>query len=267
MQLGIENFLSKLDNLATISPVAVELIHKLANIDTPREEITKLTESDEVIYTNLFKYMRSAALALPSYPTNTQQAIEVIGQYGLRNLIFIISARAVFLNLQLWQKSLLIAFLAKRIAEEHNYTQAKSSDIYIAALMCNFGQMLLKTFYPSEYSKIAEEITYTELLKNEKAIFGIDSLELSYEISKNYQLPSTIINLINGQRSISKKQNLTQENAIIYIAQLIAYNECMDYNDLEEAINKNLFELYNLDASKLNLNLLNNCKDLANSFN
>ncbi len=266
MQLSTEKFLEKLDNLATISPVAVELIHKLADIHTSREEIVNLTERDEVIYANLFKYIKSAAFIWPHYPNNTQQAIEVLGQHGLRDLIFMITARGVFLDLKLWQKSLLMAFLAKSIAEKHNYDLEYSSDIYISTLMCNFGQMIFKTFYQQEYSKIREGISYADLLIEEKCIFGLNSLDLSYEIAKSYQLPINIINLINSQRLALYDPNFLQGNAIIYTAQSIINNECLDYEDIEEAIDKDLLQLHKLETVNIDTALLKQCKNLANAF-
>ncbi len=266
MPLSTEKFLEKLDNLATISPVAVELIHKLADLNTSREEIVRLTESDEVIYANLFKYIQSASFTLPSYPSNTQQAIEILGQYGLRNLIFMITARGIFLNLALWQRSLLIALLSKLIAERLGYDPAHASNVYISALMSNFGQMIFKTFYSQEYSKIPEEISYSDLLIEEKKTFGINSLELSYEIAKAYKMPSTIIDLISSQRLAFNDSKFLQENAIIYAAQSLINNECLDYNDIEETLDKDLFKLYGLEAIQIDPDLLKECKKLASAF-
>lgn len=266
MQLDTENFLKKLDDLATISPIAVELINKLGDINTTRDEIVKLTESDEVIYANLFKYIKSATLSLAKPPVNTQQAIEVLGQHGLRDLIFVVTAKKVFLNLDLWQKSLLAAFLAKTIAERHDYDPRYVSDIYIAVLMCNFGQMIFKTFYQEKYSEINQESTYADLLKEEKRIFGITSIELSCEIARVYQMPSAVLRLIASQRLSLSDENFSQVNAIIYTALSLVHDECLDFQDIEEAIDFNLLDKHKLNILEFDSRLLNQCKKLAKSL-
>ncbi len=267
MQLTTENFLAKLDDLATISPVAVELIHKLGDIDTPRQEIVKLTESDEVIYANLFKYIKSATFSFRAHPSGTQHAIEILGQHGLRDLIFVITARKVFLNLGLWQKSLLSAFFAKAIAERHGYDPRYASDIYIATLMCNFGQMVFKTFYPQQYSEIKLDIPYLELLAEEKRIFGINSLDLSCEIAKTYKMPTAIIQIIASQGLPLTDSNFSQVNTIIYTALSIVNAECLDYHDIEETIDRNLLKAHKLEALEFNSWLIFECKKLAEAFN
>ncbi len=104
-QKQAEKYLKHLSDLATISPVAVELISKVEDINVSRDEIAQLVKKDDVLYTNVFKLVNSAALGLPRRVQNILEAINIIGMFQLRSLTFMIAAKKVFVDLDLWYKS------------------------------------------------------------------------------------------------------------------------------------------------------------------
>ncbi len=266
------DLLDKLNDLATISPIAIELINKIGQPDTSREEIARLVENDEVIYANVFKYTKSAAMGLVRVPETINEAIDILGGHGLLNLIFIIAAKRVFLNLQLWQKSLYTAHLAKNIAEQLNYDSKQTSDVYIATLMHFMGLLVFKTFYTADYRAIEQmQIQnindYNQVNKAEREVFGLSGAELSYEIGISYKLPDRINNILKTQTYDWQASEFTQDNAIILSARLISDLECTDQKDLDEALDITFLSRFGLEAisldSKFFTNLEKNISELA----
>jgi HD-like signal output (HDOD) protein len=237
-QKQAEKYLKHLSDLATISPVAVELISKVEDINVSRDEIALLVKKDDVLYTNVFKLVNSAALGLSRRVQNILEAINVIGMFQLRSLTFMIAAKKVFVDLELWYKSVFLAYSAERIALELGLSQNFQSDVYISGLMMSSGQLIFKMFYRDQYKDIDKILNYQERLKAEKKIFGISSIELSCEIIKNYGLPETIYSILSKQDLDWDDEEFGLANAVLELARILAEidSKNMDEFELRRAI-------------------------------
>lgn len=232
-QKQAEKYLKHLSDLATISPVAVELISKVEDINVSRDEIALLVKKDDVLYTNVFKLVNSAALGLPRRVQNILEAINVIGMFQLRSLTFMIAAKKVFVDLELWYKSVFLAYTAERIALELGLNQNFQSDVYISGLMMSSGQLIFKMFYRDKYAGIDQILNYQERLKAEKKIFGISSIELSCEIIKSYGLPETIYSILSKQALDWQDEEFSLANAVLELARILAEIDSKDMDEFE----------------------------------
>ena len=232
-QKQAEKYLKHLSDLATISPVAVELISKVEDINVSRDEIALLVKKDDVLYTNVFKLVNSAALGLPRRVQNILEAINVIGMFQLRSLTFMIAAKKVFVDLELWYKSVFLAYTAERIALELGLNQNFQSDVYISGLMMSSGQLIFKMFYRDKYAGIDQILNYQERLKAEKKIFGISSIELSCEIIKSYGLPETIYSILSKQFLDWQDEEFSLANAVLELARILAEIDSKDMDEFE----------------------------------
>ena len=232
-QKQAEKYLKHLSDLATISPVAVELISKVEDINVSRDEIALLVKKDDVLYTNVFKLVNSAALGLSRRVQNILEAINVIGMFQLRSLTFMIAAKKVFVDLELWYKSVFLAYSAERIALELGLSQNFQSDVYISGLMMSSGQLIFKMFYRDKYKDIDKILNYQERLKAEKKIFGISSIELSCEIIKNYGLPETIYSILSKQDLDWDDEEFGLANAVLELARILAEIDSKDMDEFE----------------------------------
>jgi len=232
-QKQAEKYLKHLSDLATISPVAVELISKVEDINVSRDEIALLVKKDDVLYTNVFKLVNSAALGLSRRVQNILEAINVIGMFQLRSLTFMIAAKKVFVDLELWYKSVFLAYSAERIALELGLSQNFQSDVYISGLMMSSGQLIFKMFYRDKYKDIDKILNYQERLKAEKKIFGISSIELSCEIIKNYGLPETIYSILSKQDLDWHDEEFGLANAVLELARILAEIDSKDMDEFE----------------------------------
>lgn len=232
-QKQAEKYLKHLSDLATISPVAVELISKVEDVNVSRDEIALLVKKDDVLYTNVFKLVNSAALGLSRRVQNILEAINVIGMFQLRSLTFMIAAKKVFVDLELWYKSVFLAYSAERIALELGLSQNFQSDVYISGLMMSSGQLIFKMFYRDQYKDIDKILNYQERLKAEKKIFGISSIELSCEIIKNYGLPETIYSILSKQDLDWHDEEFGLANAVLELARILAEIDSKDMDEFE----------------------------------
>lgn len=248
---AIDKYLKHLADLATISPVAVELITKVEDINASRDDIARLVKKDDVLYSNVFKLVNSAALGLARRPKNILEAINVIGMFQLRSLTFMIAAKKVFVDLELWYKSVFIAYTAENIAKQLGKNQNFQSDIYIAGLMLSVGELIFRMFYRDEYEDLLAITDYRQRLEEEKKIFEVSSLELSCEVVKNYGLPDALAGILQAQTHDWQSKEFKQENAILELARALSGLDPKALSDQDlivGAINDRMLEKFSLDT-------------------
>lgn len=88
-----------------------------------------------------------------------------------------------------WNQSLLMASAAKEFGVPRKLGQA--GELFTVGLLAQVGQLALATAYADEYSElIAQELSPAELSQREKAIAGVDHLELSVALMEHWGIPS-----------------------------------------------------------------------------
>ncbi len=209
--------INELDALSVLSPVAIEVFNILDRPQTSIAEIAELILLDQVLYANIMKYTNSAAFAVRRNINTLEESLNYLGLYGLRDLIFFIAARKIFFCPDNWYTNVFRAFCAKKLAQRMGLQLNEVSNIYIAALMYDFG--------------------------------GVD---LSYQILSNYNLPKTILNIIKTQSLHWEDTNYQLANSIIEMANQLAFLEFVDDYDIDELMTQPNYIKFNLKQIELN---------------
>lgn len=224
--------LKEIDVLSNLSPVLIEILNIIDSPQTSIGDISRLVCLDKVLYANVFKYVSSAAFAMRKAPQTIEEAINYLGLYGLRDLIFILAARKMFISASHWQSSVFIAFCAKRLAQKLNLKPAEVSNIYIAGLMYDIGSYVLSTRHKQKYSEVLEKEILFERFNLENQLFGTNSIQISYEILSSYDFPKPILSMIQSQELHYEDTDYKLSNAIIDIATQLGSIDAPDERDL-----------------------------------
>ncbi|MCE2929631.1 MAG: HDOD domain-containing protein [Candidatus Caenarcaniphilales bacterium] len=245
----ISDFVKHSNDLATISPAAVELINKINLPSTSKDEVARLVSKDEVLFANVFKVVNSAALSLVRRPKTIQEAVDILGTTQIRNLIFSVAAKRVVADTKLWYRSVFTALVAEKIAKEFKIDTDKCSDIYIAGLSQALGEMIFKTFYRHKYEQVEDIRPCKAREAKEIEIFGFSGTEVACAISRNFQLPESIVKILESQSLAWHDEKFTKVNAILDLAISLAEineDEIDDQESIDALINYpmlNRFEL------------------------
>jgi HD-like signal output (HDOD) protein len=266
---SINDFLKHSSELATISPAAVELINKINLSNVRRDEIARLVSADEILYANVFKYTNSAALGLAVRPKSVVEAIDILGINEVRNIVFSVAAKKVFVDLELWQKSIFTALTAQKIAKLLGLDSSAVSNLYIAGLMQSIGTLVFKTFYKQEYQEIELLPSYKDRCDLEKKVFGITNLALAYAIINDYGLPQPISEIIRTQVLDQEDPEFILENKIMDLAIRIA--DLSEEEQANQEVIDQLFEISGLPSRStkdlvLNPEFIEDLKNEAKSF-
>lgn len=266
---SLQDFLKHTSELATISPAAVELINKINLPSTRRDEIAKLVSSDEILFANIFKYTNSAALGLVRRPQTVIEAIDIIGLNEIRNLVFAVAAKKVFVDLDLWHQSVFTAFAAQDFAIKLKLKHEDISNIYIAGLMRSMGTLVFKMFYKDDYSKVKDIKNRKDRSEAEKKIFGIDNSMLAYEIVKDYGLPEAIVEIIKNQGNDWDSDSFDQRNAMIDLAISLSEIDKEDLEDqdiIDEAVNTEIMKKFELTDLVIDTAFLKEIHERTDNF-
>jgi len=266
---SLQDFLKHTSELATISPAAVELINKINLPSTRRDEIAKLVSTDEILFANIFKYTNSAALGLVRRPQTVIEAIDILGLNEIRNLVFAVAAKKVFVDLDLWHQSVFTAFTAQEFAKKIGLKQDDISNIYIAGLMRSMGTLIFKMFYKDDYSKVKDIKDRKERSDSERKIFGISNYDLAYEIVKDYGLPEAIVEIIKNQGDGWESDKFGQKNAMIDLAVSLSELSKGDLEDqdlIKEAMNSEMLTKFELNSLTVDTEFLKEIHERTDNF-
>lgn len=209
--------MNELDSLSFLSPAAIEILNIIDRPHTSLQAITDLILLDQVLYANIMKYTKSAAFTLRRSPITLEEAINYLGLYGLRDLIFFIAARRMSYYPDTWYQNVFRAFCAKKLAQKMGLEPKQVSNIYIAALMYDFG-----------------------------------GIELSYQILLDCNLPEVILNIIKTQSLDWQESNYQITNSLIDMANQLTFLEYADEYDLDELMSQPKYIKFNLRLTELN---------------
>jgi len=245
-----------LGNYPTLSPAIVEILSIVDRDDTSVEDVAALVAMDKVLYASLFKFVNSAAFGLRKQPNTVEEAINYLGLYGVKDLIFLLASRNFFSSPNDWEQSLFIAFVVKKLALRLGLNQKLASDIYMAGLVHDVGAMAFdKNLKKQHEEEINKEDLYLRLAA-EKGVFGLHSLELSYQILEASEVPKAVLDIISTQSLVHDHESYTLANSLIDLANDLFYVDLADRRDLDEVIESEKFKKIDFDKLKLDLKFL-----------
>ncbi len=214
----LEDINSRVEEMPSLSRIAIDLIKLIDNPRCTREEVRKLVSLDEVLYAQIFKYANSVAFSgARGAVTSLDRAIDVIGLNELKNVAFTAAARNMFHDKDLWSQSVFLAVASQYFAREVAMPRQVEDDIYIAGLLNTFGVLVFRTFYDADYKQFQSIQNYNERLEKEREFFGVNNLELAYLALRGCGLPETMLDMIYSQQFYGTDK-FERHNAIVEVA-------------------------------------------------
>lgn len=245
---NVDEIYKKASQLPAISTVLIELINIIDNPKTTKNQITELVNQDQVLCADIFKYLGSAEFSLSRKPNNINEAIDYLGLSRLKDLVFLISTRNMFLDVELWYESVFIANTARKFARLLNKSNDYCEEIYMAGLLFTLGKIAFKKFYREEFDQIDPELSINERIQLEEQFFGLNFIDLSYKLLEFSGLPPKTLLIIKNQQLSYEAEAYNSQNLLLdYAYNLVKLEYAGDYEIEEKKPDLRLLELYSLD--------------------
>lgn len=219
-----------LDKLLANAPTLPNVVSKMMMLDKDGddyyEDVLSLASEDPFIAAKIIHLANSAANAGRSKIETLTQAVVRVGVNQVSSLITSISLTKSFKPTQqshhnLWLRSLQMALTATRIAQ---LNKVNGEQAYLAGLLHEIGRFILMATDVEKFNNLPEELIKTspELVTQEMALFGFNSVDVTIHILKTWQIPNTISHAIIGHLLTTVTDPANQAELILSMPELEA---------------------------------------------
>lgn len=176
-------------------------VNELIDCPDPRPaDLVEVILCDPALAARLLRLVNSAYYALP-YPVETvSQAIGLIGQRELRDLVMATSAVSLFKGLppeqvnmeQFWFHSIACGIAARELAWRCHLTEGER--LFLAGLLHGVGKLIFYSQCADRYREVLQRVEREglESIVAERQVFGFTYADLSAALLKNWRFPERL---------------------------------------------------------------------------
>lgn len=224
----VEQILSRVDRLPTLSPVAARLLRMGEGDEAGLNEVVPLVESDAPLSAAVLGLCRRSDKGLGEKITTVRRAVVMLGFSALRSLVLSVSvyetlggrehAQSRFdddgeiggLNTGggadgrgidrrgLWKHLVATASGAELIAKEHKGLGVRSDEAFTAGLLHGLGRLALELALPRAYGRVAQvaEERRSASAVVERQTLGVDHHTAGRRLAERWGLPHGVVETI-----------------------------------------------------------------------
>lgn len=255
MKVSVDEVVSNIQCLPSMPAVVMEV---LESIDQEAVNINQLTRKillDQALTAKILRYANSSFYRTQTQVTTIQQAINLIGISGVRNLIMTTMLQFSFPEVHckgfnfavFWHHSIAAAVCAKAIARN---LQLNQDYAYTAGLLHDIGRLVLVTRFTKQYESAlayrAEQDCY--LLEAERVVLETDHPTVGQMLGAHWNFSKGIQNAIAKHHEPDIEVG-DQVAAVVHVSDAIAHGLDFtdDPNDLVPPLSMAVWDALKLD--------------------
>jgi HD-like signal output (HDOD) protein len=198
-------------------------------IDDPETRISDLAEAvlcDPGLAARLLRLVNSAYYSPPYRVGTVSQAIILLGQHELRNLVLATVAVSLFKGLpperinmeQFWLHSIMCGVAARGLAR-HRYLR-EGERLFIAGLLHGTGKLIFYSQCPDLYREVLQQSGDDEQARiaAERRVFGFTYADLGAELLKTWRLPESLYIAVAHHLEPAEALDYRLEAMILHVA-------------------------------------------------
>lgn len=191
-----EQVLKKIKTLPPMPLVVQKLIKVMDDENCSATDVSDVLSSDQALTGKVLKLVNSSFFGLSGTVSTISRAVVILGMGPLRNLALGMSLAKLMpksgeedLQESFWAHAMACAAASEVIAREINYPDPEEA--FIAGLLHDMGQMVLKDALPNEFSEFLA-LNSTNILDDEKRLMGMAHTRTGQKLMKHWKLPSLL---------------------------------------------------------------------------
>ncbi len=195
-----ESLVQDTHTLFSLPDVALRVNELIDHPDTRAIDLAEVILCDPALAARLLRLVNSAYYALPNQVDTVSQAVYLIGQRELRDLVMATSAVNLFKGLppeqvnmeQFWFHSIACGIAARELARRCRLPE--SERLFLAGLLHGIGKLIFYTQCADEYREVLRLIEQEGLdaVAAERRIFGFTYADVSAALLKNWHFPERL---------------------------------------------------------------------------
>ncbi|GAP20301.1 HDOD domain-containing protein [Leptolinea tardivitalis] len=221
---SIPYLLSKLSDLPSMPEVAQKVLALIRNPKSNMAEIGQILSLDQSLAMLVLRWANSAYYGLRHPVSTVNQAVIVLGQQAVRNVILASTVAGMMdrsvegYGLEkgdLWQHSIAVAGAAREIAKNKGYELAEEA--YTAGLLADIGKLAFETLL-RDVDLTQPEWQGQAFSDLEEEYFGIDHAELGAELARRWNLPPRLLDAIQHHHEPTKSSEGRSLSYAVHLA-------------------------------------------------
>lgn len=193
-------------NCATNDQLILEII---TDDEVDLEQLAMLIEESPSLVATIIGLANSAYFSAPTpIYTVSDAIIKVLGTRMVRSIVLsVILGRSLdlsrcenFSTVDYWADALTVARYCQILTINSDFKKLVSADqIYLSALLANFGQLVLVHHFPNEMNTILEESEGDLIVQLEKqaSVLGMTQSDAGVLLGRRWHLPTMVINTMH----------------------------------------------------------------------
>ncbi len=217
--ISLESAVSRLGDLPTLAPVAMEVLRLADDENSSMNDIAKAISTDPGLTVRLLRLANSAAYSRGKEITNLNVAAMLLGMQTLKmvTLGFTLVADMDPGELDtsiVWRRGLASAVLARHFAS--NIDPDLVDDAFVAGLLSNVGKLALAE-EPAYVAAVQENGPWLRPAQEER-MFGLTSDEVTAEILKGWGLPNVLVDAVRHRNAPSGDENKGELASVLQVS-------------------------------------------------
>jgi HD-like signal output (HDOD) protein len=210
--------------LPSLPDVYLAIQEEIRSADPSMERIGRIITADPAISVKVLQIVNSALYGLRNEIGDIGQAANLLGMNTLSSLVL---AGGVFRQAEglgrrlvegLWQQSLKVAGLARRIALEVDLPRAQVEAAQLGGLLHDLGDIILYQNWPREFV----EVDMARRLEDEHSRFGLTHADAGGYLAALWGLPSVVVGAVaNHHRPSFDQADAPTATSVVHVAHAV----------------------------------------------
>lgn len=225
-----EKLVSGVISLVTLPEICRKINLTLADPDHSRQDVERLVSQDPALTLRILRIVNSSYYALSRKIDRIDQALSIIGEDDLRNMILATSAAAALKHLdnplidfhKFWRHSVECGLMARAIARRCRYGDCEI--LFTAGLLHDIGKVVLYHQLPELAHAVLYESKTTgcHIEVAEHRLLNFDHGQVGGALASAWQLPEILCSCISFHHQPSQAEALKFEAGMVHIGNALS---------------------------------------------
>jgi len=259
----LAEILLKLESFPIFPKAGVKILALLNDSKSSLTEIEKVFCYDPGLTANFLKLANSAFFGIPSKISSVKQAIVLLGNNRLKQIILATSTSKIMCKElpgydlkagDLWRHSIAVSNAAVALAKFKKLS--KPNNVYTHGLLHDVGKLVLGEFVENHFKTINQLVSNgMSLIVAENMVLGTDHAEIGAQILSQWSFPPDVVNAIRFHHNPDMLHIKNVQYDLLYLANLICQMNGAKYDKatISKSIYPSLKERLGISQDKLEL--------------
>lgn len=251
--------------MISLPEICISLREVLADPEHSRKDVADVMRYDPALTARLLRIVNSAYYGLPYRVSSIPQALGILGEHELKNLVLVTSIVKMSSEAdtrmdihQFWKNSILAAVLARNLCSPDLY--GTREEYFLAGLLLNVGKLLLYAKEPGLQLEVADLMKSEKISEScaEQQLTGTDHTYVGALLANTWNFSDMLIELIASHHLSTPESDLHNANTIMRLAGYLSDYAADNNGQLPVSGSKELtacpfnYTVLDLDSEKLN---------------